>query len=74
MYLWVTTEARGEIVREVKLSTGEVGMLLYADVMVFLAESEEGLQSNLQVLSEAMARWDLKLNGKKTKVVKVARE
>ena len=31
-------------------------MLLYADGMVLMAESEEGLQSNLQVLSEAMVR------------------
>ena len=58
----VTREARGEFVREVKLSTGEVGVLLYADDMVLMAESEEGLQSNSQVLSEAMARWDLKVN------------
>ena len=48
--------------REVKLSTGEVGVLLYADDMVLMAESVEGLQSNLQVSSEAMARWDLKVN------------
>ena len=50
----VTREARGGFVREVKLSTGEVGVLLYADNMVLMAESEERLQSNLQVLSEAM--------------------
>ena len=35
---------------------------------------EEGLQSNLQTLSEALARWDLKVNWKTTKVMKVARE
>ena len=27
-----------------------------------MAESEEGLQSNLKVSSEAMDRWDLKVN------------
>ena len=57
--------------REVKLSTGDVGVLLCADGMVVMAESEEGLQSNLQALSEAMGRWDLKGNWKKTKVMKV---
>ena len=62
----VTREARGGFVRELKLSTGEVGVLLYADDMVLMAESEEGLQSNLQVLSEAMVRWDWKVNWKKT--------
>ena len=41
---------------------------------MIMAECEEGLQSNLQVLSEAMGRWDLKVNGKKTKVMKVARK
>ena len=35
-----------------------------------MAESEEGLLSSLQALSEAMGRWDLKGNGKKTKVMK----
>ena len=54
----VTREARREFVREVKLSTGDVKVLLFADDI--LTESEEGLQSNLQVLimSEAMGRWD----------------
>ena len=54
-----------------KLSTGDVGVLLCADGMVVMAESEEGLQSSLQALSEAMGRWDLKVNWKKTKVIKV---
>ena len=60
----VTREARRKFVREVKLSTG--------DDMVIMAESKGRLQSNLQVLSEAMGRWDFKVNWKKTKVMKVA--
>ena len=55
--------------REVKLSTGDVGMLLFADDMVIMAESEEGLRSNLQALSEAMDKWDLKVTWEKTKVM-----
>ena len=70
----VTRDARREFVREVKLSTGDVGVLLFADDKVIMAESEEGLQSNLQVLNEAIGRWDLKVNWKKTKVMKVARK
>ena len=66
----MTRGARRELVREVKLSTGDVGVLLCADGMVVMVESEEGLQSSLQALSEAMGRWDLKVNGKKTKVMK----
>ena len=46
----------------------------FADDMVIMAESEEGLQSNLQVLSEAMNRWDVKVNWRKTKVMRVARK
>ena len=70
----MTRGARRQFVREVKLSTGDVGVLLCADGMVVMAESEEGLQSSLQALSEAMGRWDLKGNWKKTKVMKVARK
>ena len=70
----VTREARREFVREMKLSSGDVGVLLFADDMVIMAESKEGQQSNLQVLSEAMGRWDLKVNWKKIKVMKVARK
>ena len=70
----VAREAREKFVSEVKLSTGDVGMLLFADDRVIMAESEEGLQSNLKVLSEAMDRWDLKVNWMKTKVMRVARK
>ena len=70
----VAREAREKFVSEVKLSTGDVGMLLFADDMVIMAESEGGLQSNLKVLSEAMDRWDLKVNWMKTKVMRVARK
>ena len=47
---------------EVKLSIGDVGVLLFADDMVVMAESVEGLQSNLQVLSNVLSRWELKVN------------
>ena len=45
----VTREARRQFLREVKLSTGDVGLLLFADDMVVMAESVEGQQHNLQV-------------------------
>ena len=38
-------EVRGEFVREVKLSTGDVGVLLFADDMVIMAEPEEGYRA-----------------------------
>ena len=70
----VTMEAKREFQSEVKLSTGDVGVLLFADDMVVMAESVEGLQSNLQVLSDVLSRWELKVNWRKTKVMRVARK
>ena len=59
---------------EVKLSTGDVGVLLFVDDMVVMAESVERLQSNLQVMSDVLSRWKLKVNWGKTKVMRAARE
>ena len=56
------------------MSTGDVGLLLFADDMVVMAESVEGLQSNLQVLSDVLSRWELKVNWRKTNVTWVARK
>lgn len=60
-------EARREFMRELKVSTGDVGVLLFADDMGIMAESEEGLRSNLQALSEVMDRWDLEVTWKRPK-------
>ena len=39
-----------------------------------MAESAEGLEKNLGVMSEALRRWELKVNWKKTKVTRIARQ
>ena len=39
-----------------------------------MAESAEGLEKNLGVMSEAPRRWELKVNWKKTKVTRIARQ
>ena len=70
----VTREAKRQFLSEVKLSTGDVGVLLFADDMVVMAESTEGLQHNLQVISDVLSRWELKVNWRKTKVMRVARK
>ena len=57
----------------VKQSTRGVEVLIFANDMVLMAESAEGLEKNLGVMSEALTRWELKLNWKKTKVMRVAR-
>ena len=56
----VTREAKRQFQSEVKLSTGDVGVLVFADDMVVMAE---GLQTNLQVLSNVLSRWELIVNG-----------
>ena len=56
------------------MSTGDVGVLLFADDMVVMTESVKGLQSNLQVMSDVLSRWELKVNWGKTKVMRVARK
>ena len=52
------------------MSTGDVGVLFFADDMVVMAELVEGLQ----VLSDVLSRWELKVNWRKTKVMRVARK
>ena len=59
---------------EVQLSTGEVGVLLFADDMVVMADSKEGLQHNLKTVSDMLNKWELKINCRKTKEMRVARD
>ena len=40
--------------------------------MVVMAESEERLQHNLQIVSDMLSRWELQVNWRKTKVIGVA--
>ena len=70
----VVKEAMRGFVSGVKLSTRDVEVLMFADDMVLMAESAEGLQKNLGVMSEALRRWELKVNWKRTKVMRVARQ
>ena len=63
----VVREAREECVTEVVLSTGTVGLLMFADDMVMVAETEEALQHNVEAMNEALFRWDLKVVGRSLK-------
>ena len=55
------------------MSIGDVGVLLVADDMVVMLESVEKLQQYLQVMSDVLSKWELKVNWRKTKVMRVAR-
>ena len=70
----VMREARECFEGEVQLSTGEVGVLPFADDMVVMADSKEGLQHNLKTVSDRLNKWELKINWRKTKVMRVARD
>ena len=70
----VVKEARRDFVSEVKLITRGVEVLMFTDDMVLMVESAKGLENNLGVMSEALRRWELKVNWKKTKVMRIARQ
>jgi hypothetical protein len=55
--------------RPPKLKDKTVGCLLYADDLVLLSETKDGLQTSLQNLNDYCHKWDLHVNTKKTKVM-----
>jgi exonuclease III len=52
-----------------KLGSKAVGCLMYADDLVLLSESKEGLQTNLENLTTYCKKWGLRVNTKKTKII-----
>ena len=70
----VAREAKQDLTSGVKLSTGELEVLLFADDMVLLADSAERLESSLKVMCEVLSRRELKVNWKKMRVMWVARQ
>ena len=48
------TEARKQFYGSVQLTTGKLEVLLFADDLVMLAETEEPLQHNLQELNDKL--------------------
>ena len=56
-----------------KLSTGELEVLLFEDDMVVLADSAKRIRCNLKAMSKVLSRWELKVNSK-MKVTRVAKE
>ena len=52
------SEARNNISGSVRLITEEVEVLLFADDLMMMAESEEALQHNMQELNNRLEEWD----------------
>ena len=58
----------------VRLTTGEVEVLLFADDLMMMAESEEALQHNMQELNDRLKEWEMKANWQKTRVMRIGRK
>ena len=52
-----------------KLGKATINCLMYADDLILISESQEGLQNCLNKLLEYTKRWNLKVNLKKTQVM-----
>ena len=57
------------IAGNITLSNLKAQLLLFADDMVLLADSQSGLQNSIDRLDEFCRTWDLKINIEKAKVV-----
>ena len=53
----------------IDIGTLKMFLLIYADDIVILSESEEGLLQGLDILQEYCDRWKLTVNIKKTKIM-----
>ena len=70
----IVKEARGGFKEGVRLEEENVDVLLFADDMVLVADSEESLRVNLTKLDEALTKWEMTMNWEKTEVMKVGKE
>ena len=50
-------------------SSTQVKYLLYADDLIILSESKEGLQKQIDKLENYCSEWKLQINNKKTKIM-----
>ena len=70
----IVSEARNTFYGSVRLTTGEVEVLLFADDLMMMAESEEALQHNMQELNDRLEEWEMKANWQKTRVIRIGRK
>ena len=55
------------------LNNREIPCLLYADDLVLMSPSPEGLQSKIDALNKYCKTWQLEVNPNKTKVMRVTK-
>ena len=68
------SEARNKFYGSVQLTTGEVEVLLFADDLMMMAESQEAVQHNMQELNDRLEEWEMKANWQKTRVMRIGRK
>ena len=64
------SETRNKFYGSVRLTTGKVEVLLFADYLMMMAESKEALQHNMQELNDRLEEWEMKANWQKTRVMR----
>ena len=69
----IVREAKERFSGGVKLEESNVQFLLFADDLILVAEREEDVENNLNILDEVMAKWSMKVNWGKTKALVVKR-
>ena len=68
----IVREARESFQGGVQLEGSKVQFLFFADDLVLVAENED-IKKNAEVLKEVMAKWSMRINWQKTKVIVVQR-
>ena len=58
-----------DIINKNSMSNINLNTLLYADDLVLMTESKEGLQSQIDTLQDYCQKWKLKINNNKTKTM-----
>ena len=53
----------------VKLNNKPITSLMYADDLLILSETEDGLKESLQRLGKYAEQWKMKISAKKTKIM-----
>ena len=58
----LSRDATEGFIKGVRLGKENGDVLLFADNLVLIADSEEFLQMNLKKLDKALTRWEMKMN------------
>ena len=69
----IVREAKDRFSGGVKLEERKVQYLLFEDDLMLVAEKEEDVERNLQILDNVMAKWQMKINWGKTMAMVVKR-